>query len=119
MPSGRRGWPHLGVATLALVAIVSTLAIARGPDRSTSRFELATAHYGYPLWFVEAELPSSRASGPNPAVRLNPWEYPTKTDYSRLLLSWVAVAAMPLALVWWYERRRSSGTTVDRRKSEA
>jgi hypothetical protein len=116
----RRWWPYVVVAVVALVGVLGTLAIARPPDRSSSRLELAIAHYGYPLWFVEAELTFPvPSSGTNPAVTLNPWEYPTETDWGRLLLSWLAVAAMPLALVWWYERRRSSVTRLNRRKSEA
>ncbi len=102
-------WPYVVVAVVALLGVLATLAIAQTPDRSSSPLELATAHYGYPLWFVEAELTFPvTASGPNPAVTLNPWEYPMQTNLWRLLVCWLLVASVSLALVYLVQIRRNN-----------
>jgi hypothetical protein len=101
MKASRRWWPFAVVAALSLAGVLATLAIAR-PLQSGTRI----VHYGYPLWFVEAETTLTPPEGWKGTVQLNPWEYPTETNVGRLVVSWLVVAALPLTGVWWYERRR-------------
>lgn len=106
----RRWWPFVVVAVLALAVVLARLAIDRPLESGTH-----VVRYGYPLWFLEAETTLSPSPGWNGTVALNPWEYPTETHLGRLLASWVIVAALPLAVLWWIERRRGTEKVIRRR----
>ena len=110
-----RIWPYGVVAAIAFVATMSTLAIAQPAQRGIgAERDLGTARYGYPIRFVDAELPFIPHA--RESVALNPWEYPTETDLPRFLASWLLVASIPAALIYFAQVRRSR--TI-RRKSGA
>jgi hypothetical protein len=114
---GSRGTIVVCCASLAiaLVATLSTLAIAAPIDAST-----LTARYGKPFWFAESDLSEWRLDSDRAkriAVTFNPRENPTRIDGGRLLLAYVVFAAPLCTLAWAatnrrrFQRRRAGGAT--------